>query len=399
MTFPAQLDVPPEITAIVKQLESAGYEAWCVGGAIRDALLGEPQEDFDVATAATPREVRRLFSHTVPVGEKYGTIGVLDRDKQLHEVTTFRRDIDTDGRHARVVYGVSLEEDLARRDFTINAIAYHPLRKEWRDPFHGRSDLERRQVRAVGTAEERFREDYLRILRAIRFSARLDFAIEHATWEAARGAVAGLRDLSAERVRDEWFKSIRTARSITRLVELWWSVGAAPIWIPELIDSSVAAQTLERADVAPMSQRDPLLFTVLLCLDPVSVLTRLRASNAEISRAAALRAGPAEPQGVDTLSVRRWLAAVADTADDFTVLWRLRHAAAPAWEAVAKAIRARGEPLARKDLSISGSDLMAIGVRQGPEIGNLLDRLLARVIDNPALNTREDLLRLAKELM
>jgi hypothetical protein len=121
----------------------------------------------------------------VAVGIKYGTVGVLDRQRTLHEVTTFRRDVATDGRHAVVQYGVSLEDDLARRDFTINAIAYHPLRREWRDPFRGKQDLDAGLVRAVGSPALRFAEDYLRILRALRFAARFDFAIDAETWTAA----------------------------------------------------------------------------------------------------------------------------------------------------------------------------------------------------------------------
>ena len=118
-----RLDPPAEVRLLVSTLEEAGFEAWCVGGAVRDALLGHPGLDWDLATSAAPHEVRRLFRRTVPVGIEHGTIGVLDRDGRMHEVTTFRRDVRTDGRHAVVEFGASLEEDLARRDFTINAIA------------------------------------------------------------------------------------------------------------------------------------------------------------------------------------------------------------------------------------------------------------------------------------
>ena len=180
--------IPDEVREIAQTLEGAGFEAWCVGGALRDALLGHPHSDYDFATSATPAQVMALFRRTAPVGEKYGTVGVLDRHRVLHEVTTFRRDVTTDGRHAVVAYGVSLDEDLARRDFTINAIAYHPLREEWRDPFGGRDDLARGLIRAVGEPSERFREDYLRILRGVRFAARLGFTVEPATWEAAASA-------------------------------------------------------------------------------------------------------------------------------------------------------------------------------------------------------------------
>ena len=191
--LPSQVAVPAPVVDLVTTLERAGHEAWCVGGALRDAVLGLPHADFDVATSATPDQVRGLFRHTVPVGEKHGTVGVLDRDRVLHEVTTFRQDVRTDGRHAEVAYGVSLEEDLARRDFTINALAYHPLRHEWRDPFGGSEDLSEGRIRAVGDAATRFREDYLRILRAIRFAARFGFAIVPATWAAMIEAAPGAR--------------------------------------------------------------------------------------------------------------------------------------------------------------------------------------------------------------
>src|ERR1043165_6299048 len=142
-----RLNPPTPVLEIAATLEKAGFEAWCVGGAIRDALLGHPHLDWDLATSATPSQVSTLFRRTIPVGVEFGTVGVLDRNGRMHEVTTFRRDVKTDGRHAEVEFGVSLEDDLARRDFTINAIAYSPRLDELRDPFGGRDDLERGIVR------------------------------------------------------------------------------------------------------------------------------------------------------------------------------------------------------------------------------------------------------------
>ena len=202
MVLPARIAIPDEVVAIARRLEEAGHEAWCVGGAVRDSLLGGEQKDFDLATSATPEQVQRLFKRTVAVGVKYGTVGVFDSERVLHEVTTFRHDVRTDGRHAEVAFGVSLDEDLARRDFTVNAIAYHPLRAEWKDPFGGAEDLGSRRLRAVGDPAARFREDYLRVLRALRFAARLDFVIDPPTWEAACAAAGGLGQLWAERARD-----------------------------------------------------------------------------------------------------------------------------------------------------------------------------------------------------
>ena len=178
------LEPPRGVAEIAERLEQAGHETWCVGGAVRDALLRRPSLDWDLATAATPAEVQRLFRRTVPKGVEFGTVGVFDRTGVMHEVTTFRKDVRTDGRHAVVEFGASLEEDLARRDFTMNAIAFSPTRAAVRDPFDGAGDLRRGIVRAVGDAHTRMREDRLRALRAIRFAARFDFAIEPATWDA-----------------------------------------------------------------------------------------------------------------------------------------------------------------------------------------------------------------------
>ena len=180
------LSPPRPVVEISRTLERAGHEAWCVGGAVRDALLGIETLDWDIATSATPTEVQRLFKRTVPVGVKFGTVGVLDAAGVLHEVTTFRHDVETDGRHAVVKFGASLEEDLARRDFTINAIAVHAERLEVRDPFGGKGDLAAKVVRAVGDARQRMAEDRLRALRALRFAGRFGFAIHPATWEAIR---------------------------------------------------------------------------------------------------------------------------------------------------------------------------------------------------------------------
>jgi tRNA nucleotidyltransferase (CCA-adding enzyme) len=392
-TSPTPIQIPATVVEIARTLEAAGFEAWCVGGSLRDQLLNLPHTDHDIATSARPEQVQALFPHTVAVGIKYGTVGVLDRRRVLHEVTTFRRDVTTDGRHAVVEYGVSLEEDLARRDFTMNAIAYHPLRHDWRDPFDGSADIRARLVRAVGEPARRFEEDYLRILRAVRFAARFDFAIDAATWEAARAASAGLAQLSAERVRDEWFKSLRTAQSLSRLTTLWHEVGAARIWIPEL-DVAIAV----KADHLPLADRDPVLLTALLCHDAPSVLRRLKASTAEVSRAEAIMKGPAGPPSSDDVVVRRWLARVASAGDDLLKIWQLRHGAPPPWEGTVREIRARGDAISRSDLLVSGTDLQALGAT-GPAIGTILAALLDRVLEDPALNTRDSLLAIAKKLL
>ncbi|HUG27662.1 MAG TPA: hypothetical protein VMK53_05130, partial [Gemmatimonadales bacterium] len=364
---------------------------WCVGGALRDFLLGDPQQDVDLATAAPPEAVQQLFRHTVPVGIQHGTVGVIDRHRRLHEVTTFRRDVSTDGRHAVVAYGVSLEDDLARRDFTINALAYHPLRHEWRDPFHGLRDLQGGLVRAVGVPEERFREDYLRVLRAFRFAARFAFRIEPATWDAIKAAVPGLSELSAERVRDEWFKGLLSARSVMEFVGFWQESGAAAVLLPELRVAPVSA--------APeLPPRDPVLLTMLLVDHPDQVLLRLRASSAEVARAGRFVQAPATPTAGDAIAVRRWMHAAGEAVDDLLAAHHRATGAPARWEETVAGIRERGEAVNRTGLAVSGHDLAEAGIAPGPAMGHLLDQLLEAVLTDPSLNTREHLLERARDL-
>ncbi|MEO8201908.1 MAG: CCA tRNA nucleotidyltransferase [Gemmatimonadota bacterium] len=398
MQFPSSVPVPAEVVEIASRLEEAGHEAWCVGGALRDALLDIPHSDFDIATSALPEEVQALFRRTVPVGLKFGTVGVLDGRRRLHEVTTFRRDVSTDGRKAVVAYGITLEEDLARRDFTINAIAYHPIRHEWRDPFAGAIDLARKRVRAVGNATERFQEDYLRILRCARFAARLKFTVVQETWQAAVANAPGLANLSAERVRDEWYKSLETSESLERLAGLWDKIGAAAVWIPELRtpDERNEIDVLHGVRDRDIS-RDPVLLTVLLCHRPSEVLTRFKASRAEINRALALEKHPAGPAGNDPVSVRRWMAQVEECSRDLMELSRLRSGDWPPWRSMVESIRSRGDATRIKDLAVTGEDLIGLGISPGPRLGQMLTMLLDHVIEDPRLNTRDGLLSLARE--
>ena len=381
MTFPAKLPIPSEVLKIARKLEDAGFETWCVGGAIRDNLLGVPNHDFDLTTAAPPAEIQKAFKRTIPVGIEHGTVAVLDADNKPHEVTTFRKDIQTDGRHAVVEFGVSLMDDLARRDFTINAIAYHPIRHEWRDPFQGEQDLAKKLIRSVGDPNWRFQEDYLRILRALRFSARFEFRIHPRTLEAAQANIQGLAQLSAERVHDEWFKGIQTAKKVSKFVALWVDTGAKRIWLPELRSGDLGA-----VDKLP---RDPVLITAFLAKDPASLLTRLKCSNKDIERGRAIgKWRDKYPDPKDLAAIRRWLSAVGEYADD---LLRLPTPDSQLLKSVA-AIRAKNPPLGLKDLAVKGDDLIAAGVRPGPDVGEMLARLLDEVLEDPTRNTREYLL-------
>jgi tRNA nucleotidyltransferase (CCA-adding enzyme) len=384
MTFPAQLEIPSEVLKIATKLEEAGFETWCVGGAIRDNLLGLENHDYDLTTAAPPPEVQKVFKRTIPVGIAHGTVAVLDTNNQPHEVTTFRKDIETDGRHAVVEFGHSLMDDLARRDFTINAIAYHPLRHEWRDPFQGEQDLAKKLIRSVGDPNWRFQEDYLRILRALRFSARFEFRIHARTLEAAKANAQGLAQLSAERVRDEWFKGIQTATKVSKLVGLWRDVGATRIWLPELGKGEEGSG--KGIDALP---RDPVLISAFLAKDPASLLTRLKCANKDIERGRAIGVWRDKyPDSKSPASIRRWLSEVGVYADDLLALFPAPRSLLPA----VAAVRASNPPLAIKDLAVRGDDLIASGVRPGPDVGERLKQLLDEVLEDPRRNTKEYLL-------
>ncbi len=410
-----RIEVPAAARWVVQTLEDAGFETWTVGGGVRDALLGADSVDWDFATAARPRDIQRAFRRTVPVGIDHGTIGVLDRDEVLHEVTTFRKDVETDGRHAVVSFADRIEDDLARRDFTINAVAWHPIREELFDPFGGEVDLDRRVLRTVGTPSERFGEDYLRILRGLRFAGRFDLRIDHETWDALVASMDGLGGLSAERIREEWVKVMGGGDPTTSLA-LYRESGALERVAPALaaVPDPLWSGAVDR--VARLSPADPVLRTVGLfevslgadgseaerhaLAEGVATWMRgLRFSNADMDRATGLLAGPATPpeQGASDADVRRWLAAVGpDRVPD-----RLRLLEAEVEGASDSGLRERltrargvfasGPPLTVGDLAIGGRDLIRLGLKPGPHFGDLLESLLARVLDDPALNTTEAL--------
>lgn len=416
---------------MTRDLERAGFQVWAVGGAVRDALIGHPHLDWDLATDATPDQVRTVFGRkrTIPVGVEFGTVKVLDASGVAHEITTFRRDVKTDGRHAEVEFGASLEEDLARRDFTINAVAYSPTRGEVYDPFGGQKDLAGRLVRAVGDPPARMREDRLRALRAIRFAARFDFEIDEATWTAIRDSAPHLTRLSAERVKQELEKTMDQVAAPSRALRLWRDSGAIAVLIPEL--RSVSDEALLALDCAaqPGPPRRPgrrlirlaILFSDMSSSQVLGVANRLRFSkndarwladlverwrelDAPIS--AALQKGPPDPR-----SLRRWIARIGRLRlSSFHRLAAARWAArgegggASPRQASVRALYRRasrvalGEPLELSDLAIDGDDLRSVGIQPGPDVGKILWALLDLVLDDPGANTRERLLAEARRL-
>jgi tRNA nucleotidyltransferase (CCA-adding enzyme) len=416
------------VVDIARTLQQAGHAAWCVGGAVRDALLGVENLDWDLATSAPPSEVRRLFRRTVPVGIEFGTVGVFGRDGRMHEVTTFRRDVHTDGRHAVVEFGASLTEDLARRDFTINAIAWDPLSRQLADPFGGQEDLASRMVRAVGDPEARLTEDRLRALRAIRFAARFALTIEPATWEAICGSAPHLPRLSPERVRQEIEKTLEQVVRPSEAFRLWREAGAFASLVPalaEVPDTVLAAvDCLPRPGGATRPLRRSLRLAALLsALDAKEAeraLRGLRASNQDVATVSALVAGwhrhgealrplavadgPPDAQGLRVAISQMGRLRVAGTLRLVAARWAAEGATsgAPTGAGVRRLYRralgvAFRDPVELGDLAIDGEDLRALGVPAGPLMGQCLRALLADVLEEPGRNRREWLMARVRE--
>ena len=229
-----EVSPPDQVLWIWRTLEEAGFETWIVGGAIRDVLLGRPADDWDFATRAHPKQIMAAFPRTVPIGVDHGTVGVLAPDGTLYQVTTFRRDVETFGRRAVVEFAESIEEDLSRRDFTLNALAWHPDSDQLLDPWNGATDMDEQILRTVGDPAERFAEDLLRVLRALRFAGQFGLTIEAETWRALLSAVPQLSQLSPERIQEEMMKVLSQARSPSVALGLYAQSGVFAQLYPEL---------------------------------------------------------------------------------------------------------------------------------------------------------------------
>ena len=220
-------------TGLAKRLAGAGFQVFWVGGCVRDARLGQAPSDYDIATDATPEEVEQLFRKTIPVGKQFGVIMVLEAGHE-YQVATFRAEGDyTDGRRPGSVRFTDAREDALRRDFTINGLFYDPLVDELHDWVGGQADLDARRIRTIGDPAKRFGEDRLRLLRAVRFAAQLGFAIEPETFAAVQQHAAAIRDVSAERIRDELLKLFRPPHA-ARGLDLLHESRLLPEVLPEL---------------------------------------------------------------------------------------------------------------------------------------------------------------------
>ncbi len=438
--------IPAHVQQIAQVLERSGHRTWVVGGSLRDLLreifgqVENPQRsDWDLATDATPQVVQRSFKRVIPTGIKHGTVTVL-LGKQGYEVTTLRGEVGySDGRRPDAVFFVEeIREDLARRDFTINAIAYDPLRHQLEDPFDGIGDLDRRLIKAVGDPLERFGEDGLRVLRAARFVAALEFELESNTARAIRPSLDSFRKVSPERVREEWVKAM-ASREPSRAFCIMRDHGLLAVTAPTLCDESGRREALDVAlravdlcapslqvrlaalmhnlgsEVAnaasPQGAASPLATDRAAELS-YALLQSLRFSNKDRDRVVALvrHQTPPTTDALTSRGLRHWLRRIGpdllpDLEQLMLAIQRARPAPAVHVDQVSTLMaRARAElenapPLQIRDLCLGGGDLMRqLGLRPGPGIGKLLEALLDMVIDDPSKNRPEPLLQAAREL-
>lgn len=434
-----KIQLPGDVTYIIHCLQAEGHEAYAVGGCVRDSLLSRTPDDWDITTSARPEETKALFGRTVDTGIQHGTVTVM-LHKKGYEVTTYRVDGEyEDGRHPNeVTFTSNLIEDLKRRDFTINAMAYNE-EEGLVDAFGGREDLEKGIIRCVGDADERFTEDALRIMRAVRFSAQLGFAIEEKTKAAICGHAENLRKVSAERIQVELTKLLASPHP--EFLKYAWETGITAIILPEfnrMMETSqqnphhswnVGEHTL-RAMRAVRADK-VLRLTMLLhdCGKPEcaftdedgvdhfhghaaagsrmarGILKRLRYDNDTIDKVTELvywhdceilpeiRAVRRAASKVGTalfpllLEVKRAdLAAQSDYQRAEKAEWLDR------LDSLYEQIQEEGDCLTLKDLAVTGRDLMAAGMKPGPQLGRTLTALLEFVLEDPGKNTKEYLL-------
>lgn len=440
-----KINMPENANRIIHTLQDAGYEAYIVGGCVRDAMLGREPDDWDITTSATPEEVKALFCRTIDTGIAHGTVTVMF-GKEGYEVTTYRVDgkYEDHRRPASVTFTASLIEDMKRRDFTINAMAYNE-EEGLVDHFDGIGDLKKQIIRCVGNPKERFDEDALRILRAVRFAAQLDFQIDENTRKAIRNQSVFLRDISAERIHVELTKLL-VSKHPERL-RAAYELGVTAVVLPELDRMmetsqnnkhhiySVGEHTLNVVKEVPPTET--LRWAALLhdVAKPVTkttdekgdhfyghnevgakmarkILLRLKFDNATIAKVERLVLWHDYGMGEKpTLrSFRKSLSKMgADMFEDYVYIKRADILAQSAYMQEQKLanleqlkiyyrqILEQQQCLSLKDLEVTGKDLIEQGMKPGKEIGDMLHYLLECVLENPEQNQRDTLLKLVSD--
>lgn len=408
------VQVPKHAQEILEQLNNHGFEAYVVGGCVRDSLLHRVPGDWDITTSARPEQVKAIFGHTIDTGLQHGTVTIM-RDKVGYEVTTYRIDGEyEDGRHPKEVeFTSNLLEDLKRRDFTINAMAYNE-KEGLIDPFGGQTDLKNGILRAVGAPHQRFTEDALRILRLYRFAARFGFALDPATAQAAEELCAHLDCVSAERIEEELAKLLAAPAPAAYLDEK-----ILDVILPELAPEALtAAKPVVDACPAGADNLPVRLAALLLSLGEDGTrraLKRLRCSNACIEETAVLvreyragaqsrRAAPAETTIPDlTIYTRHLLGkyglkTVQRLAALGTAIQPERAADFERLSKLAERMDADGVCCRVSQLAVNGRDLMAAGIPAGPGLRRVLEALLDSVIREECPNERDALLARAQQI-
>ena len=438
-----KLTIPEKAEKILRKLEANGYEAYVVGGCVRDSILGRRPDDWDITTSARPEQVKALFARTVDTGLKHGTVTVL-MDKEGFEVTTYRLDGDyEDGRHPKEVsFTASLKEDLKRRDFTINAMAYHPDRGLV-DLFRGMDDMADKVIRCVGDPLERFQEDALRILRAVRFSAQLGFSIEEKTRRGIEKLAPNLKLVSAERIQTELVKLLVSPHP--DYLRTAYETGITRQFLPEF-DACMETEQNTPHHCCSVGEHilkslvnvrpDKVLRLTMLLHDigkpavkktdengrdhfkmhgpagekmAVDILRRLKFDNETISKVRRLIRWHDYRPMPEMKAVRRAVNRIGE--DIFPLYMEVQRAdmlAQSDYRRAEKEDRQNGvnacyrEILEKKQcvslkmLAVNGRDLMAAGCAPGPELGEKLNRLLEHVLENPEDNKKEILMSMIK---
>ena len=435
-------EIPQKVEIIINTLEEAGFEAYAVGGCVRDALLGRTPNDWDITTSAKPEQVKVLFHRTVDTGIAHGTVTVL-LEKDGFEVTTYRVDGEyEDGRHPKeVTFTASLEEDLKRRDFTINAMAYNP-KKGLVDLFEGQKDLEDKVIRCVGDPLERFTEDALRIMRAVRFSAQLGFSLEENTRKALSVLAPNLKHVSVERIQVELVKLLVSPHP--DYLRTAYEAGITKEFLPEFDRCMETPQNTPHHCYSVGEhilhsllyvQEDKVLRLTMLLHDigkPVvrttdkngrdhfkmhapegekmakGILRRLKFDNDTIGKVCRLIRWHDLRPTPEMADVRKAMNVIGE--DIFPMWMEVQYADNQAKsdyrrlekEARQAGVRKSWEVITReeqcvslKKLAVTGSDLIAAGMKPGKEIGNTLNALLELVLENPEKNTKQTLLACA----
>lgn len=411
-----RIALPKDVKHIIGVLMENGYEAYAVGGCVRDSILGRVPGDWDITTSALPMQVKGLFRRTVDTGIQHGTVTVM-LGRNGYEVTTYRIDGKyEDSRHPESVeFTPKLEEDLKRRDFTINAMAYNDEHGIV-DIFDGVGDLQRKIIRCVGNAHDRFDEDALRILRAVRFSAQLGFGIEENTAGAAKELAVNLKRISSERIHTEFNKMLKSAHP--DYFSVADAIGIMEIVLPEYHVMSAEDKAFVGALARECACLLPERYAAMLFMSgryseegPADtakrVLKRLKLDNDTINTASMLlRFGMLEITD-DESRIRHIIYETGDKnilrildfraayekciGNDIADVRRMYD--------ICNMIFERGDCVSLKNLAITGKELIAMGVPAGRQMGEILNSLLMLVLDNPQLNDREQLSKEALKIL